>query len=498
MKVNHNMSALISNHQLHKNEDALAVAVERLSSGLRINHAKDDAAGMAISTKMKAQIEGLDQASRNASDGNSLLQTADGALNEVTSMIQRMRELSVQAANDTNTDEDKDAIQQEIESLKDEIDRISTDTEFNKKRLFNGNLDTRVYADNVSRISVSDAVTAGEYKITITQAATQAIFNDSSTGAITSVPTYTDELGQGAADQTEVPEDCAGVLQINGREIQINAGDTPEEVFKKLREGAELGECTLIPLEGAGISYSEKDGAYAFGDPLQITSDVYGRNSQVSIACDNENLAAFLGLPTNNSEDMPRGQDIQISIDTNSAFDANCTYECDGNKVTISNRSGFEMTFLADEGYGAFGGLGGEVTFDVTKIGTLTLQIGANEHQTMEVKIPEVSTKSLFIDDLNVMTVNGPDRAMNQLDDALARVSEVRSKIGAYQNRLDHAVASLDQTGQDMTEALSRIEDVDMAEEMTEYTKDTVLSQAATSVLAQANEIPQQVLQLLQ
>lgn len=118
MKINHNMSAVITNHQLLNNENSLSVSMEKLSSGLRINHAKDDAAGMAISTKMRAQIQGLNQASRNASDGNSILQTADGALNEVTSMIQRMRELAVQAANETNTDDDKESIQDEIESLK--------------------------------------------------------------------------------------------------------------------------------------------------------------------------------------------------------------------------------------------------------------------------------------------------------------------------------------------------------------------------------------------
>ena len=154
MKINHNMSAVITNHQLLNNENSLSVSMEKLSSGLRINHAKDDAAGMAISTKMRAQIQGLNQASRNASDGNSILQTADGALNEVTSMIQRMRELAVQAANETNTDDDKESIQDEIESLKKEIDRVSTDTEFNTKTLFNGSLDTRVYGDHVSRISV--------------------------------------------------------------------------------------------------------------------------------------------------------------------------------------------------------------------------------------------------------------------------------------------------------------------------------------------------------
>lgn len=494
MKINHNMSAVITNHQLLNTENSLTAAMERLSSGLKINHAKDDAAGMAIATKMRAQIEGLDQASRNAADGNSILQTADGALNEVTSMIQRMRELSVQAANGTNTDDDRDAIQKEIESLKKEIDRVSTDTEFNTKTLFNGQLDTRVYADHISRIAVSDSVTAGEYRLTIDKAATQAVFNDGQAGNIVTIPTYEDENGVTAADQRTVPKEVEGVVVINGREIEIKEGDSPEDVYGKLRSGAELGECNLVPLKRNGGAYEEKTDPYEFGDPLQITSDFYGIDSKIQISCDNEKLADFLGLPMNNADTMPVGEDAVLTLDTDSDFGTHCTYALDGNKVTITNRAGFEISFLADAGFESKD----SILIDVTNIGTLTLQIGANEHQTMEVRIPKVSTESLYIDDLDVMTVNGADRALEQLDEALAMVSNARSKIGAYQNRLDHAVASLDQENQDMTAALSRIEDADMAEEMTDYTKQNVLSQAATSVLAQANEIPQQVLQLLQ
>lgn len=494
MKINHNMSAVITNHQLLNTENSLSTTMERLSSGLKINHAKDDAAGMAIATKMKAQIEGLEQASRNASDGDSILQTADGALNEVTSMIQRMRELAVQAANETNTDDDKDAIQKEMDSLKKEIDRISTDTEFNTKTLFNGDLDTRVYADHISRINVSDSVTAGEYNLTIKQAATQAAYNDPKKSAVT-VPSYIDDAGLAAEDFTELPKDAEGVVSINGREIEINAGDTAMDVFAKLRSGAELGECDLIPLEQKNGGYQEKSGEYTFGDALQITSDFYGSESKIEISCSNQKLADFLGLPMNNINNMPVGTDMEIELDTDSAFGEHCSYTVDGNRVTITNRAGFEMSFLADAG---FEDAANPVQIEVTNIGTLTLQIGANESQTMEVRIPEVSSESLYIDDLNVMTINGADRALKQLDEALEMVSNTRSKIGAYQNRLDHAIASLDQENEDMTAALSRIEDADMASEMTEYTKLNVLSQAATSVLAQANEIPQQVLQLLQ
>ncbi len=495
MKINHNMSAVITNHRLLNTENSLSTSMERLSSGLRINHAKDDAAGMAIATKMKAQIKGLDQASRNASDGNSILLTADGALNEVTSMIQRMRELSVQAANGTMADGDKKAIQQEIESLKDEIDRISNSTEFNTKNLFDGSLDTRVYADHVDRIAISDAVTPGNYAFTIDEAAQPAIYNNVADPAATITgPTYTDANGNTAADYTRIPKEAAGILTINGREVVINEGDTAMTVYEKIRDSAELGECSIQALKENGGNYTKKTGDYEFGDAFQITSDRYGSGASIKLDCSNEKLAQFLGLPTNNTADMPTGKDATLTLDKNSAFGDHCTYSTDGNKITVTDRGGFEISFMLEEGYSSVNA----VVLDVTSIGNLTLQIGANEYQTMDVRIPEISTESLYIDDLNITTVNGPERAMKQLDEALDAVTSARSRIGAYQNRLDHAIASLDETSQDMTSALSRIEDVDMAEEMTEYTKQNVLSQAATSVLSQANDIPQQVLQLLQ
>ena len=149
------MSAVITNKQLLRTENKVTEAMERLSSGLKINHSKDNPAGMAISNKLNLQIEGLDQASQNASDGISVLQTTDGALNEVTSLIQRMRELSVQAASDSNTPDDKKAIQQEVEELKKEINRVSKDTEFNTKSLLDGSIQRRVYGTNATRMAVS-------------------------------------------------------------------------------------------------------------------------------------------------------------------------------------------------------------------------------------------------------------------------------------------------------------------------------------------------------
>lgn len=481
MKINHNMSAVIANKQLLRTENGLTSSLERLSSGLRINHASDDAAGMAIASKMKAQIKGLDQASRNASDGVSVLETADGALNEVTSMLQRMRELSVQAANDTNTQDDLEAIQAEITSLTDEIDRISRDTEYNTMNLLDGTQDTRVYPSvrGIERIDISDSVEKGVYKIEVNTPAEQAV-------------------GVGAAvTTTAVTAAQEGTVVINGVEVKIKEGDTFEEVYEKLRNGAEIGNVNLLVADAAATGGTAENAGYVpvadvtQGGKLVFVSKQYGSSAELNVSCENTALAAYLGIPANGYTE--HGEDVKVDrVVSGIGFTEQSTLTTDGTHVKITDRSGFEMNFEV------MPGVTGDVSLEVTDIGTMTFQIGANEGQTMDVRIPEISSKSLYIDDVDVRTVGGGGRAITSFDKAIGKVSEARSRIGAYQNRLDSAVNSLEGAEQNMTAALSRIEDVDMAEEMSEYTKYNVLSQAATSVLAQANDIPQQVLQLLQ
>lgn len=642
MKINHNMSAVIANNQLLRNETGLSESIERLSSGLKINHASDDPAGMAIATKMKAQIRGLDQASRNASDGISVLDAADGALEEVTNMLQRMRELSVQAANTgVYSQEDLEAIQAEITSLTDEIGRISTDTEFNTKKLLDGSLDQRVFVNSrsIDRIEISDFVATGKYEITIEQDARQAVL-----------------LGKTITD-TAVP---AGVISINGVNVKIEEGQDLSSVYESLRDAAEIGEVNLFAVDNVADNTSglPENAGYTpsgigTGKTLVFVSDRYGSSTEMKITCDNEELANYFGVPTttkavasvsgtgtvkDTTDPIPEGtitingtevtveatdtlddvyqklkvaaagqninvfhadtrdhtqgreedagytpsadpdpagkylvfvsdgsdasKEIQITCDsqelasylglstsmegksitessvtvkgtdaavglgrgavgdlvTNFSNQASCS--SDGNFVTITDRNGFKITFevapntagttfqdvvgmdASTENVNAAevtaASVSDTITMDVTDIGTMTLHIGANENQTMDVRIPAVSPRSLYIDDVDVCTVTGADRAITAYDRAIAKVSESRSRLGAYTNRLEHAVASLDATEENMTSALSRIEDVDMAEEMSTYTQYTVLSQAATAVLAQANDIPQQALQLLQ
>lgn len=481
MRINYNVSAAIANKHLLGIEDNLSASMERLSSGLKINHSKDNPAGMAISNKMKAQIDGLNRASQNASDGISVIQIADGALSETTSILQRMRELSVQAASDaTMTPADKEAIQKEITSLKDEVDRISTDTEYNSKSLLDGSLDTRVYTKNATRVDISDHVKAGQYQLSIDTAATQA-------GPVTANQNYNSTAAIGAS----------GTMSINGSKVEIEATDTYAEAFEKIRNAAETGE-TAVKVETNGA--------------LSFTSERYGASATLEIAFDNQQIVTALGFTgvvedpenkgsyvygqvQNGKVIVPSGIDAEVTLKKpgdGTGFGDTATWRTDGNKITVTDRAGFEMSFLADAGYT------GNLDFDVTDIGTMALHIGANEDQETKVRIPEVSCKSLYIDDADVTTVNGAGRGITQFDDAISKVSEVRSRLGAYQNRLESTVSSLDTFEENMTGAQSRLTDADMASEMTDYTHQNVLNQAAISVLTQANDLPQQVLQILQ
>lgn len=464
MRINYNMSAVITNNQLLRTDGHLSGAMEKLSSGLRINHAKDDAAGMAISNKMTLQIDGLKQASRNASDGSSVLQTTDGALDEVTSIVQRMRELAVQAASDGNTQSDKKAAQQEIISLKAEINRVSKDTEFNTKNLLDGTLERRVYASNVSRISTSSRVEAGDYKVTVTAAATKSMLD--APNAAFSTPTNT--VG------------AAGTIGINGSKVDISATDTYEEAFEKIRNAAEIGETQASVGTGADAG------------KLKLASSTYGGQTALAVSISNASLASALGYTATNPVAT---SGVDAKIDLTSGFSASATSTVDGNHAVITDKDGFEFSFLIKDDYAD---TTNPVDFDVTDIGSMTLQIGANENQTVNVTIPKINTDTLYLDDVDLTTVKGADRAISKLDSALATVSAVRSSIGAYSNRLDYAVESLDATNENVTAALSRISDVDMASEMSEYTQQNVLQQASISVLKQANDIPQKVLQLLQ
>lgn len=493
MKINANLSALVSNKQLLRIEKNMAASMERLSSGFKLNHAKDNPAGMAISNKMRSQIAGLNRASENASDGISAIRIADGALNETSSILQRMRELSVQAANDTNSLEDRQAIQQEIDALKKEVTRISTDTEYNEMPILDGSLSARVYANNVNKINITDQVKPGIYKLTVEKAAKQAVVTGNANSAL-DTSDYTTEIG------------ASGSVSVNGYSVEICADDTEAAVYEKLRHAAEIG--------GATLSVNDATNA------MRISTDAYGKESVLKVEFSNKELAEALGFSrvvedtetglfvygtkdAGGNINVPNGADAQIVLNKDkeeSAFGEGATIAQHDNKVTITDKNGFQMTFLVDDKFDKLTDPDGtgEIQFEVTDIGTMTLHIGANMDQNMVVSIPDLSAESLYIDEIDVTKMGGADAALTRLDEAIAMVSEARSRLGAYENRLDYSTTSLDAFEENMTNALSRLADTDMAKEMTTYTQQNVLSQAAISVLSQANDMPQQVLQLLQ
>lgn len=471
MKINRNMSAVIASNQLHRTENKLSVTMERLSTGLKLNSAEDSPAGMAISNKMKAQIDALDKASDNSTDAISVMEIADGALNEVTSIIQRMRELSVQAASGIYTYDDKSAIQSEIAQLRDEVDRVSSNTEFNTKSLLDGSSDTRVYTrksvtaadgsvsqemtySDITRINISDEVDSKHYKVEVTAVAKQAQSSIS---------------GYPAGGITE-----DGTISINGVSAAIKAGTSEEDYLAQIHD--------LVEQAGANMEVN--------GNSIDITSKKYGSASQLDISISDE-LANALGYTTQGDgyTDAQTGTDAKITAGDGFTHPI---VTSEGNRVYISDDNGFKMDFMVDASADL-----AEYDIDVTDIGTMTIQIGANQYQEMDLRIPEVSAQSLYLDEIDVAVAGGADKALGTLDDALSQVNSVRSRIGAFQNRLEYANASLDETSENMTSAYSTLTDTDMATEMTEYAAQNILNQAGISVLSQANDLPQQVLSLL-
>ncbi|MCI9572080.1 MAG: flagellin FliC3 [Lachnospiraceae bacterium] len=398
MRINYNVSAMITNNNLANNDSAVAKSLQRLSSGLKINSAKDNPAGLAMAKRMNAQLMGLSMANQNASDGVSIIETADGAMSEISEMLQRMNELAVKAANGVESDSDRDVIQKEVSQLTEEISRVAEATEFNGQKLLNGEFSFRGYID-------SKVTTAAASNIDI------------------KVASYSSEVAQ-------------KIYTI--RQMDISK-DPVTEKYK-----VEFTPPTAL-----------KDGGFPEGATASIKDDL------VTITASNG---------------------FEMTLDLT---------RCD-----IENNA--PLTVM-------------DLKIDATGIGAMRLQVGANEGQVLEINIPKISLREMGLETVKIKDKNGQEiwtldvgteekatEAIDRVEGAIHFISGVRGQLGAYQNRLESTINSLDITSENMTGAYSRIMDVDMAEEMTNYTTAQVMTQAATSMLAQANERPSQVLQLLQ
>lgn len=452
MIINHNMGSINANRNMNINAGNASKSMEKLSSGLRINKAGDDAAGLAISEKMRGQIRGLDQASSNSQDAISLLQTAEGALSETTSILQRMRELAVQGSNDTLNTNDRGQVQKELDQLTSEIDRIGNNTEFNTKKLLNGGANVSATATDTTAADVAlvkvvggtgDTVVGTTIGIKSSTAATAATDNNATfftTGAL-------------AADVD---------LNVNGTKFSFTSGALVADVLKTINDA------------GLGVK-ATSDGAAT----LVLTASAVGSASKLSTD------VAVAGTIENRV-----GTDATITAGTTANY---TNYSAQGNTITIQDGAAKGLTFELSGALDATN----DTSIKVESNGTLNFQIGANENQMMNVGITDMRSAALGVSGIQVTDSAVASAAITTIQTAIDSVSSERSKLGAYTNRLEHTIANLGTASENMTSAESRIRDVDMAKEMSTFSKNNILSQAAQAMLAQANQQPQQVLQLL-
>lgn len=466
MRINHNIAALNTHRQLGVANNAQLKSMEKLSSGLRINRAGDDAAGLAISEKMRGQIRGLEMASKNAQDGISLIQTAEGALNETHSILQRMRELAVQSANDTNTDADRKEIQKEINQLKDEVNRISNDTEFNTKKLLNGSV------GNSANINTGATMDLQPVKV-----ANSGLSTDTYTVTLT----------------------AAGTIEATAKTNTTGIDASSDFDFTNTTKvsGLKLGDYKLVAKDAAG-------GTFDF-ELYDSNGTVVAKASGVDISTTDATLTNTAGTTTftiKTGASVQAGE-MTFNLGADLGTASNFKIENSATQTTFSNTANQKVTKSDFEA----GGLEFTMTVDtVLTAGTaditvtnnaLSMHIGANENQTMKVDINKMDTNSLGIKDIDVTTKDGAETAITKINDAITQVSAERSKLGAFQNRLEHTINNLGTSAENLTAAESRIRDVDMAKEMMEQTRASILAQAAQAMLAQANQQPQGVLQLL-
>lgn len=474
MRINHNSLALNASDHFATINKNISKSMSRLSSGYKITSPADDAAGLAISTKMDSQIRGLNRASLNSNDGVSVIQSAEGGLNEIHSILSRMRELAVQASNDVLSEDDRDAIQEEINNLAQEIDQITDSTAFNGTKLLNGDTTRRTLSSDpgVSTTFLSESVAVGDYQLDVTTEATKAEYT---IGLTYSTATVTKEQ--------------AGSLNVNGFSVEISEGMSMTEVFEELQ--------THLSKIGVDVYAANGDvvADFSSGAPVVMKTKEYGSDQVLEIKCGNPELAALLGVADG---DRVEGTDCEISLaNTADGFKSSATYTADGYNVTIVDRNGFEMQLeIDDRVMSAQGSI--STNIEVLSAGTMIIQSGANSGEEISLDIPSVDAKSLNVDNLIMYTHSHATAAITAIDEAVKRVSNIRSKLGAYENRLEDVYDNLAVQKESMTEAYSRIMDTDMAEEMTNYTQQDVLAQAAISMMQKSNERPESILQLLQ
>ncbi|MBB1076516.1 flagellin [Rhodoferax sp. 4810] len=491
--INTNISSLTAQRNLATSQSSLATSMQRLSSGLRINSAKDDAAGLAISERFTTQIRGLNQAARNANDGISLAQTAEGALGEITNNLQRIRELSVQSANATNSASDRAALDQEVQQRLAEIDRTATQTSFNGRKVLDGSFGTAAFqvGSNVGE-TISVGLTTSMRTNQVGQIAT-------ATGTAVTANALTDaglSIAIGTGTALDVGASVAGTA----------IGQTADSAFAKVNaiNAAGINGLTATATNTSTAAFGTITGASA-GD-ADATDFVAGTYT-LTVNGTNVFNAQTLGDGASLT-----GGDVasQINLFSNTTgVSASFT----GGNLTLSSVDGRNIAVAetvvlgtaGTDGTAGPGASGSGTGVDATQTGTLrgSIALSATENITMTGQYADIGQNTSISKDTttlatqNVLTVGGANSTIQRVDAALSSVSTLRSTFGAIQNRFDSVIASLASTAENLSASRSRVQDADFAAETANLSRAQILQQAGTAMVAQANQLPQGVLALL-
>ena len=487
MVVQHNLQAMNANRMLNVTTGQQAKSTEKLSSGYKINRAADDAAGLTISEKMRKQIRGLDQASTNAQDGVSSVQTAEGALTEVHSMLQRMNELAVQAANGTNAESDRQAIQDEIDQLTTEIDRVAETTKFNEIYLLKGDSEGGTKTEKLAAHDAGLAGTLVDNGDTATFTAKALTRGDevNIAGKSYTVETITVPTSSAITEKTKPATSAKGKYELDLTGMTAQAAD--KVTFK-------------IDGKDYTIDVAKNDDASAIGDKLVAAingkiDDGLGGTYTVS------NTAGKISFEASANGENAKVLTVGSTLKTfDNATSVTDIYNKMKDELATASSIGTDTAATVTNTDGTFTITKGSV--EVAESLSFNLHVGADADLTnkINVNIETMNSAYLGIKNLNVTDKTGTAAtyAVDAIADAVAKVSSQRSALGAVQNRLEHTIDNLDNVVENTTSAESRIRDTDMAEEMVNYSKNNILAQAGQSMLAQANQSTQGVLSLLQ
>ncbi len=470
--INTNIMSLNSQRNLNRSQEALQVSLQRLSSGLRINSAKDDAAGLAISERFTAQIRGINQAIRNSNDGISLAQTAEGALSEGGNILQRIRELSVQSANATNSSTDRQALQAEVGQLVSELDRIATNTEFNGQKLLDGTFGAAVFqvganANQTIQTTTSNFRTSqyGDYRIAGAEASA------SGTGRVS-----------------------GETVTVNGtfgtKTFALTADTSAKEVSEMINATVDDTGVHAFAKTVLDINFSD-----AGGYVLDVQSN--GKSTNIAFSISGSNSSDGLSAAVTAFNDVASKTGVTASV--NAAGDGITLLNSTGNNISISDGAGANAgnvtvgsQVLTADTTSQTAVITGQVTFDSDKSFSVTGTAGQSLTNASE------AANLLAISEVDISTVEGANMALAVVDAGLNTVNSQRAKFGAIQSRFESTIANLSTNSENLNAARSRIRDTDFAQETAELTRAQILQQAGTAMLAQANVQPQNVLSLLQ